>query len=81
MRSPDVLSHVLLEFYVDGKSLPLVDFDIGPSWSGLIPISGAANETRKVLSFETFTDEGVVLLVSYSVILLVLSSGSRRKFG
>jgi len=36
------------EFYVDGRSIPDVDFDVGPSWSGLIPISGAANETRKV---------------------------------
>lgn len=36
------------EFYVDGKSLPEVDFDAGPSWAGLLPISGNANETRKV---------------------------------
>ncbi|TDL17652.1 alpha/beta-hydrolase [Rickenella mellea] len=35
-------------FYVDGKGIPEVDFDIGPSWSGLIPISGNANETRKL---------------------------------
>jgi carboxypeptidase D len=41
-------SHTLSEFYVDGKKIPLVDFDVGPSWSGLIPISGAANETGKV---------------------------------
>jgi len=37
-----------LEFYVDGKSIPDVDFDVGPSWSGLLPISSNANETRKV---------------------------------
>lgn len=36
------------EFYVDGKTIPQVDFDVGPSWSGLLPISGNANETRKV---------------------------------
>ena len=36
------------EFYVDGKNIPEVDFDIGPSWAGLLPISDAANETRKV---------------------------------
>ena len=40
------------EFYVDGTKIPEVDFDVGPSWSGLIPISGAANETRKVQLFE-----------------------------
>jgi carboxypeptidase D len=33
---------------VDGKSIPEVDFDVGPSWSGLLPISANANETRKV---------------------------------
>jgi carboxypeptidase D len=42
------LIHSLLEFYVDGKSLPLVDFDIGPSWAGLLPISSSPNETRQV---------------------------------
>ncbi|KAI0285118.1 Alpha/Beta hydrolase protein [Russula aff. rugulosa BPL654] len=39
---------VASEFYVDGTSIPEVNFDVGPSWSGLIPISGAANETRKL---------------------------------
>jgi carboxypeptidase D len=37
---------------VDGTTIPEVDFDVGPSWSGLIPISGAANETTKVRLFE-----------------------------
>ena len=37
-----------LEFYVDGANIPEVDFDVGPSWSGLMPISGNANETRQV---------------------------------
>jgi carboxypeptidase D len=45
---PLFLSHVLLEFYVNGATIPLVNFDAGPSWSGLIPISSAPNETRKV---------------------------------
>ncbi|KAG2090020.1 Alpha/Beta hydrolase protein [Suillus discolor] len=35
------------EFYVDGTSLPLVDFDVGPSWAGLLPISNSPNETRQ----------------------------------
>ncbi len=26
----------------------IVNFDAGPSWSGLMPISGAKNETRKL---------------------------------
>ena len=36
------------QFYVDGSHLPEVDFDIGPSWAGLLPISGNANETRQL---------------------------------
>ncbi|KAG2108312.1 Alpha/Beta hydrolase protein [Suillus cothurnatus] len=36
------------EFYVDGSSLPLVDFDVGPSWAGLLPISNNPNETRQL---------------------------------
>ena len=43
------LKHCLVaEFYVDGSSIPDVDFDIGPSWAGLLPISGDVNETRQV---------------------------------
>ena len=36
------------EFVVDGTSLPDVDFDIGESYAGLLPISSAANETREL---------------------------------
>ncbi|KAF9471362.1 alpha/beta-hydrolase [Pholiota conissans] len=36
------------KFLVDGTRIPDVDFDAGPSWSGLMPISGAKNETRKL---------------------------------
>ncbi|KAI0301889.1 Alpha/Beta hydrolase protein [Multifurca ochricompacta] len=35
-------------FYVDGTTIPLVNFDVGPSWSGLIPISSAPHEKRKL---------------------------------
>ena len=41
-------SHADSEFYVNGATIPEVNFDVGPSWSGLIPISDAQNETRKV---------------------------------
>jgi carboxypeptidase D len=36
------------QFYVDGAHLPQVDFDIGPSWAGLLPISSNADETREL---------------------------------
>ncbi|KAL6304126.1 Alpha/Beta hydrolase protein [Sparassis latifolia] len=36
------------EFYVDGAAIPLVDWDIGPSWAGLLPISNATDETRQL---------------------------------
>ncbi|KAJ7072612.1 alpha/beta-hydrolase [Mycena amicta] len=35
-------------FFVDGTTIPDVNFDAGPSWSGLMPISGDPNETRKL---------------------------------
>jgi len=35
-------------FYVDGTTIPEVDWDVGPSWAGLLPISGSEDETRKV---------------------------------
>ncbi|KIL59177.1 hypothetical protein M378DRAFT_15036 [Amanita muscaria Koide BX008] len=35
-------------FWVNGTSIPFVDWDVGPSWAGLLPISSAANETRKL---------------------------------
>jgi carboxypeptidase D len=38
----------LAEFYVDGKSIPDVDWDVGPSWSGLLPISNKTGETREL---------------------------------
>ena len=33
---------------VDGTKIPDVDFDIGESYAGLLPISDAADETRKL---------------------------------
>lgn len=36
------------EFVVNGTALPDVDFDVGESYAGLLPISGAANETREL---------------------------------
>ncbi|KAG1741365.1 Alpha/Beta hydrolase protein [Suillus lakei] len=42
------------EFYVDGRSLPLVDFDVGPSWAGLLPINNSHNEMCKVFFFWFF---------------------------
>ncbi|KAF8999389.1 Alpha/Beta hydrolase protein [Cyathus striatus] len=36
------------QFFVNGTTIPEVDFDVGPSWSGLLPISSDPNETRKL---------------------------------
>ncbi|KAF5386264.1 hypothetical protein D9615_002305 [Tricholomella constricta] len=36
------------KFFVDGTKIPDVNFDAGPSWSGLMPISGDPDETRKL---------------------------------
>lgn len=47
------LSAFLSEFWVNGSAIPFVDFDVGPSWAGLLPISNAPNETRQVLLWYT----------------------------
>lgn len=36
------------EFYVPGTSIPDVDFDVGESYAGLLPISSSAEETREL---------------------------------
>lgn len=36
------------EFWVNGSAIPDVKFDVGESYAGLLPISGAANETREL---------------------------------
>ena len=36
------------KFFVDGSTIPDVNFDAGPSWAGLLPISAASDETRRL---------------------------------
>jgi len=64
-RVPRLLSNAFPDFYVDGTSIPLVNFDVGPSWSGLIPISSSPNETRKVWLYGISTN-------AFRLVLLVL---------
>ncbi|KAN0139502.1 Alpha/Beta hydrolase fold [Lactarius tabidus] len=44
--SPSVISAA--GFHVNGASIPHVNFDVGDSWSGLLPISADPDETRKL---------------------------------
>lgn len=45
-----------IEFVVNGSAIPDVDFDVGESYAGLLPISSAANETRQL--FFWFVENG-----------------------
>lgn len=47
-QSSPFLNNMTQQFVVNGSALPEVDFDIGESFAGLLPISDAANETRKL---------------------------------
>jgi carboxypeptidase D len=38
----------LAEFAVDGKAIPDVDFDVGESYSGLLPISDDPNDENNL---------------------------------
>ncbi|KAF8544567.1 carboxypeptidase D [Trichophaea hybrida] len=57
------------KFYVNGTSIPDVDFDVGESYSGLLPISKNATESRELFFWffpsttgNTTTDELVIWL-------------------
>jgi len=58
------VSHMFAEFYVDGTTIPEVNFDVGPSWAGLLPISPNVDETRKVWIRSNFIKR--ILLDSHS---------------
>ncbi|KAI4191778.1 MAG: hypothetical protein LQ348_003430, partial [Seirophora lacunosa] len=45
---PALLKLTIQEFVVNGTAIPDVDFDIGESYAGLLPISSASNETREL---------------------------------
>jgi hypothetical protein len=52
---------IVTDFYVNGTTIPDVDFDVGPSWAGLLPISNATNESRQLFFwyFPSQSIEGV----------------------
>lgn len=47
-QSSRFLNNNTQQFVVDGTAIPDVDFDIGESYAGLLPISEAQNETRQL---------------------------------
>lgn len=47
-----------------------MNFDVGPSWAGLMPISGAPNETRKVQSFKNRNTPQTKLRAYSNLVLL-----------
>lgn len=46
------------EFRVDGTKIPDVDFDVGESYAGLLPISQHPHETRKLFFWYVMMDPG-----------------------
>lgn len=47
-QSSPFLNNATQKFVVDGTAIPEVDFDIGESYAGLLPISDDPNETRQL---------------------------------
>lgn len=47
-RSSFIWALIFLEFAVNGSAIPDVNFDIGESYAGLLPISSKLNETREL---------------------------------
>ena len=48
MQTSYISALIGVEFAVNGSAIPDVDFDIGESYAGLLPISSKANETREL---------------------------------
>lgn len=46
--SSSYLNSVTKKFAVNGTGIPLVDFDVGESYAGLLPVSDDPKETRKL---------------------------------
>ncbi|CAF0882636.1 unnamed protein product [Adineta ricciae] len=53
------------DFYVNGSTIPEVNFDVGPSWAGLLPISNKTNESQQLFFwyFPSQSTEGINDLV------------------
>ncbi|KAI4100665.1 MAG: hypothetical protein L6R37_005328 [Teloschistes peruensis] len=47
-RASPYLTEATQKFVVNGSGIPDVDFDVGESYAGLLPISAAADETREL---------------------------------
>ena len=47
-KKPGYLNSKSRQFAVDGKHIPEVNFDVGESYAGLLPISTAKDESRKL---------------------------------
>jgi len=64
-------------FAVDGKAIPEIPFDAGESYSGLLPISSKADETKKLFfwfwpSKNQSVDDEVVIWLNGGVCLASL---------
>ncbi|KAI4269871.1 MAG: hypothetical protein LQ337_007029 [Flavoplaca oasis] len=47
-RASSYLTDATQQFAVNGSGIPDVDFDVGESYAGLLPISSSPNETRQL---------------------------------
>ena len=59
-QSSPYLNDQTRQFVVDGTAIPDVDFDVGESYAGLLPISASPDETRKL--FFWFVTSSVQLI-------------------
>lgn len=67
----------MAEFWVNGSAIPEVEFDVGDSWAGLLPISNATGETRQVCVVVLGTQE-LEADLNYGGFMTSCSSGSFR---
>lgn len=54
-------------FEVNGTGIPEVDFDVGESYAGLLPISDAKNETRKLFFWYDLSNSNTIKILKLMI--------------
>lgn len=62
-QSSPYLNDQTRQFVVDGTAIPDVDFDVGESYAGLLPISASPDETRKLFFWSVASFVGSMSVV------------------
>ncbi|KAL8976874.1 MAG: hypothetical protein Q9205_007213 [Flavoplaca limonia] len=63
-RASSYLTDATQQFAVNGSGIPDVDFDVGESYAGLLPISPSPNETRQLFFWFAISSRKPIMTLS-----------------